>query len=212
MNYSNSPNYAFFRNERLTENIFLLVEQPLAPKSPARRAVGHVQRRWESWGCLLAHTRPPLRRREVGSQDHPRGHGCHRAAGGEPGIHVVSVYSRCYLETRNYHHLRVGMSGSMLAFFFPLNWMFYLTVKNLPIHHFKSASYASGRFPKWLSGWYRICLPSRRHMFDRWVRKDPLEKEMAAHSSILVWEIPWTEEPGRLQSMGSWRVRHDLAT
>ena len=33
-------------------------------------------------------------------------------------------------------------------------------------------------------------------------RKDPLEKEMATHSSILDWEIPWTEEPGRLQSMG----------
>ena len=35
------------------------------------------------------------------------------------------------------------------------------------------------------------------------VWKDPLEKEMAAHSSILIWEIPWTEEPGGLQSMGS---------
>ena len=35
---------------------------------------------------------------------------------------------------------------------------------------------------------------------------------MAAHSSILVWEIPWTEEPGGLSSMGSKRVRHDLAT
>ena len=34
-------------------------------------------------------------------------------------------------------------------------------------------------------------------------REDPLEKEMATHSSILVWKIPWTEEPGRLQSMGS---------
>ena len=33
--------------------------------------------------------------------------------------------------------------------------------------------------------------------------EDPLEKEMATHSSILAWEIPWTEEPGRLQSMGS---------
>ena len=124
---------------------------------------------------------------------------------------MVSVYSRCYLETRNYHHLRVGMSGSMLAFFFPLNWMFYLTVKNLSIHHFKSASYASGRFPKWLSGWYRICLPSRRHMFDRWVRKDPLEKEMAAHSSILVWEIPWTEEPGAYSPWNR-RVRHAWET
>ena len=39
-----------------------------------------------------------------------------------------------------------------------------------------------------------------------------IEKEMATHSSIPAWEIPWTEQPGRLQSMGSQRVRHDLAT
>ena len=43
-------------------------------------------------------------------------------------------------------------------------------------------------------------------MQETWVRslgwEDPLEKEMATHSSILAWEIPWTEEPGRLQSMG----------
>ena len=41
---------------------------------------------------------------------------------------------------------------------------------------------------------------------------DPLEEEMATHSSILAWRIPWTEDPSRLQSMGSQRVRHDLAT
>ena len=40
-------------------------------------------------------------------------------------------------------------------------------------------------------------------------QEDPLEKEMATHSSILAWEIPWTEESGGLQSMGSQRVRHD---
>ena len=40
-------------------------------------------------------------------------------------------------------------------------------------------------------------------------QEDPLEKEMAIHSSTLAWKIPWTEEPGRLQSMGSLRVRHD---
>ena len=40
-------------------------------------------------------------------------------------------------------------------------------------------------------------------------REDPLEKEMATHSSTLAWRIPWREEPGRLQSMGSQRVRHD---
>ena len=38
---------------------------------------------------------------------------------------------------------------------------------------------------------------------------DPLEKEMATHSSILAWRIPWTEENGGLQSMGSQRLRHD---
>ena len=40
-------------------------------------------------------------------------------------------------------------------------------------------------------------------------QKDPLEKAMAIHSSTLAWKIPWTEEPDRLQSMGSQRVRHD---
>ena len=40
-------------------------------------------------------------------------------------------------------------------------------------------------------------------------RIDPLEKEMATHSGTLAWKIPWTEKPGRLQSMESQRVRHD---
>ena len=42
--------------------------------------------------------------------------------------------------------------------------------------------------------------------------EDPLEKEMAAHSSILAWEIPWTEEPGRLQSMRSQKSQTQLIT
>ena len=48
---------------------------------------------------------------------------------------------------------------------------------------------------------------------ETWVQslgwEDPLEKEMATHSSTLAWKIPWTEEPGKLQSMRSQRVRHD---
>ena len=52
-----------------------------------------------------------------------------------------------------------------------------------------------------------------RAMQEAWVRslggEDPLEKEMATHSSTLAWKIPWTAEPGRLQSMGSQRVRHN---
>ena len=43
-------------------------------------------------------------------------------------------------------------------------------------------------------------------------REDLLEKEMATHSSTLAWKIPWTEKPGRLQSMGSQRVGHDRVT
>ena len=43
-------------------------------------------------------------------------------------------------------------------------------------------------------------------------QEDPLEKEMATHSSIIAWETPWTEEPGRLQTMGLQRVGHDSAT
>ena len=51
----------------------------------------------------------------------------------------------------------------------------------------------------------------RRCGLDPWVREDPLGKEMATHARILAWKIPWTEEPGGLQSMGSQRVRHDIA-
>ena len=53
-------------------------------------------------------------------------------------------------------------------------------------------------------------LPAMRElMFHPWVRKIPLEKGMATHSSILAWRIPWTEEPGRIQSIGWHSVRHD---
>ena len=43
-------------------------------------------------------------------------------------------------------------------------------------------------------------------------QEDPLKKEMATHSIILAWKIPWTEEPGRLHSMGSQRVGHSLSS
>ena len=52
-----------------------------------------------------------------------------------------------------------------------------------------------------------------QEMSETWVRslgqEDPLEEGMATHSSILGWRIPWTEEPGGLQSMGSQRIGHD---
>ena len=64
-----------------------------------------------------------------------------------------------------------------------------------------------GNLPDGSDGKESAC-QCRRHRFNPWVRKIPREKEMATHSSILPYRIPWTEEPGRLQSMGSQRVSH----
>jgi len=62
---------------------------------------------------------------------------------------------------------------------------------------------------------FRICPPMQETQ-ETWVlsldQEDPLEKEMATHSSTLVWRIPWTEEPGGLQSMRSRAVEHNRAT
>ena len=56
-------------------------------------------------------------------------------------------------------------------------------------------------------------LPAMHQMQETWIQflgwEDPLEEEMTTPSSTLAWKIPWTEEPGGLQSMGSQRVRHD---
>jgi len=61
------------------------------------------------------------------------------------------------------------------------------------------------RLPWWFSE--RICLPMQGRPVQSLGEEDPLEEEMASHSSILAWRIPWTEEPGGLQSIGSQRVR-----
>ena len=68
-------------------------------------------------------------------------------------------------------------------------------------------------FPGDASGKESVCQCRRRkrHRFNPWV-EDPLEEEMATHSSIPAWKIPWTKEPGGLQSMGSQRTIHDWAS
>ena len=62
-------------------------------------------------------------------------------------------------------------------------------------------------FSLWNGLQFSDVVKSLHAMQETWVQslgqEDPLEKEMAIHSSIFAWEIPWTEEPGRLQSMGS---------
>ena len=71
-------------------------------------------------------------------------------------------------------------------------------------------------FIRGINTWASLVAQSVKNLpavLETWVRflgwEDPLEKEMATHSSILAWKISWTEEPGGLQSMGSRRVRHD---
>ena len=61
----------------------------------------------------------------------------------------------------------------------------------------------------WLAQMVRSLLAVQETWVQSLGQEDPLEKEMATHSSILAWKIPWTEEPGRLHSMVSQRVRYD---
>ena len=78
---------------------------------------------------------------------------------------------------------------------------------NHPVSFQNSNRRAIWGLPTWLSGKEATC-HCRRHGFDPWVKKISLEWEMATDSSILAWKIPWTEEPGRLQSLGSQRAGH----
>ena len=103
-----------------------------------------------------------------------------------------------------------------------LNWThsflfspFYLLLSHFPrfsFHLFFSTGWRLHilefcSFPGGLNG-KESDLQCRRPRFSPWVRENPLEKGMAIHSSNLAWEIPWTEEPGRLPSMGLQRVGH----
>ena len=112
--------------------------------------------------------------------------------------------------------------------FSTIQWM--LAIWSLVLLPLKNPAYTSG------SSWFTYCwrlawrilsitlceLPwwlrvKRSHAMQKtqvWSlgQEDPLEKEMATHSSILAWRIQWMEEPGRLQSTGSQRVRHNWAT
>ena len=62
-----------------------------------------------------------------------------------------------------------------------------------------------------VSQWERICLPVQEVQVWSLCLEDALEKEIAIHFSILAWEIPWTEEPGGLLSMGLWKSRTRLS-
>ena len=74
-------------------------------------------------------------------------------------------------------------------------------------------SIATGSYVMLWASWVAQTVKNLPAMQKTWIQsldwEDPLEKDMATHSSILAWRIPWTEQPGGLQSTGSQRVRHN---
>ena len=80
-----------------------------------------------------------------------------------------------------------------------------------PLYKYYELLYTKIGLPWWLR-WGRICLQCRRPGFKPWIGKVPWEGKGNSLQFILAWRIPWTEEPGRLQTMRSHRVRHDWAT
>ena len=90
----------------------------------------------------------------------------------------------------------------------------YLQLLPTAVTHYSKNHF--GQDIKWsptsnVAPWKRIHLPKQEIQVQSLGLEDPLEEEMASHSSILVLEIPWTEKPGRLQSTRSQRVRHNWA-
>ena len=90
-------------------------------------------------------------------------------------------------------------------------WLMSLA-RNIKKSYWLASPWISKRLPKWHSG-KKTHLPVQETGDTVWFlcQEDPLEEEMATHSRTLAWKIPWTEEPGRLQSMGSQRAGHDWA-
>ena len=87
--------------------------------------------------------------------------------------------------------------------------VFYLPTVIKRTYFIQIIAFFNWWLPWWLR-WLRICIQCRRPVSILW--EDPLDKEMATHSSVLAWRIPWTEEPDWLQSMELQRVRWDWAT
>ena len=105
------------------------------------------------------------------------------------GMDTCSVHSTFMTDMRKFSH-QIDISYSYL--FLPLK----LPISKITCHYEPSC------FPGGSDG-KKVCLQCMRPGFSPWVGKIPLEREMAPHSSTLAWKIPWTEEPRRLQSMGS---------
>ena len=122
-----------------------------------------------------------------------------------PSLYFVLHYLECKIQR---HREKLRSSSSPCKCFyahFYLDCSYYLCVLEHPEN--------LGGLPEHLGDPLMAqSVQSLPAMQETWTWEDPLEKEMATHSSILAWRIPWTEEPGGPQSMGSQRVGHGWVT
>ena len=107
-----------------------------------------------------------------------------------------------------YHSLKASILLCSAFFMVQLSQPFVTTGKTIALTTWTSVSKVMSLLFNTLSRFVIAFLPRRKSLLISWL----LEKEMVIHSSILAWKIPWVEEPGRLQSMGSLGVGHDWAT
>ena len=116
-----------------------------------------------------------------------------------PRLRILSFWN-CYINKHTIHNL------GGLAFFFSTEHNF-LDIESSYFDVLVVCSFLLVSSILWwvplVAQWSRICLPVLGMWVQSLVWEDPLEKRMATNSSILAWKVSWTEEPGRLQSMGS---------
>ena len=124
-----------------------------------------------------------------------------------------SVYEKTLLQSGQISRTDATSSSYLTAAVcLLLNWHQCYGIIKFPLHHKQKAW-------NYTSLYHSLVAQRLKHLPGMWEtrvwslgREDPLEKEMATHSSTLAWRIPWREERGRLQSTGSQRVGHDWAT
>ena len=121
---------------------------------------------------------------------------------------VRSSESSLVIETRRLKHNKGRWGQGSCCYVFS-DYFYFINEKGSNI--ITDSEHEPEGFPRWLSG-KEPAPPMQETQAWSLGQEDPLEEEMAANSSLLAWRTPWTEEPGGLQSMGSQRVGHDLAT
>ena len=135
-------------------------------------------------------------------------------------LHVIILHQKVYLKIQylNVKRDRVytwkpfirNLQCSILFISIRINSKTKQNNKKTAHMHWKAWTSMHYHLPRWC-WWWRISLPMRRPRFSPWVGKIPWRREWLPTPVFLAWRIPWTEEPGGLQSVGSKRVGHNYS-